>query len=78
MIFRRELSPASLLALTDTHLLLIAEEKEWKIRAKYGYSVTYCPLSRIEDIRIIEDGLVHVMNVERNCRSVFHAKKRPQ
>jgi len=61
MIFRHELAPEGVLALTNRHLLFISEEKAWwrgksRRRAKYGYVVTYCPLSRVEAMRVRECG----------------------
>lgn len=69
IIFRRALSPESLVALTDSHLLLISEEKvlskgKSKIRAKYGYSITYCPLSRIAGVHIIEEQSTYAIGVD--------------
>jgi hypothetical protein len=54
-IFWRELSPAGVLVLTDRQLFLISEEsarygKNSYETGKYGYIITYCPLSRLEAV----------------------------
>lgn len=57
LLFLRERVPQGVLLLTNTQLLLISEERawwrgKWSESAKYGYVVTYCPLSRIADIQL--------------------------
>ena len=52
-IFWQEIAPEGVLVLTSRQLILISEEKaRWRSWPKYGYVVTYCPLSRVEGIRL--------------------------
>lgn len=52
-IFWREIVPEGVLVLTSRQLIFISEEKvTWRSRTKYGYVVTYFPLSRIAAIRL--------------------------
>jgi hypothetical protein len=55
-LFWRERSPEGVLLLTKTQLLLISEEKAWWLgrtgTAKYGYVVTYWPLSRVASVQV--------------------------
>ena len=68
-IFRRELAPEAVLALTDRELLFISEEKtcSWgrpdRVQ-KYGSIVTHCPLSRVAAIQINEHDLLDTIDVE--------------
>jgi hypothetical protein len=68
-IFQRELSPEGVLVLTDKQLLFIAEEAARSGRhsyetAKYGYVVTYCPLSRIDAVDAKERQFLAVIEVK--------------
>lgn len=52
-VFLAEIAPEGVLILTDRQLILISDEKaRWRSWPKYGYVVTYCPLSRVEGIRL--------------------------
>jgi hypothetical protein len=52
-IFWREIAPEGVLVLTSRQLILVSEEKaRGRSWPKYGYVVTYCPLSRVEGIRL--------------------------
>jgi hypothetical protein len=67
-IVRYEAVPEGVLVLTNRHLLFISEEEAWwggrsRRHAKYGYIVTYCPLSRVTAIRISERGSYGVLSV---------------
>jgi hypothetical protein len=55
--FQRELATEAMLMLTEHELIFISEEKTWSWMwigrvNKYGYVVTYCPLSRLENWHI--------------------------
>jgi hypothetical protein len=68
-IFEHELVPEAVLALTDRELLLISEEANWHgFRPgripKYGNIVTYCPLSRINALRLSEHEPFDTLDVE--------------
>jgi hypothetical protein len=64
-IFWRELAPEGVLVLTNSQLLVISEEKAWwRGQSKYGYVVTYCPLSRVEAIRLTEHNSFDAIDVE--------------
>jgi hypothetical protein len=55
--FQRELAPEAMLMLAERELIIISEEKTWSWMRigrvnKYGYVVTYCPVSRLENWHI--------------------------
>jgi hypothetical protein len=55
--FNRELAPATALLLTDRHIVVIAEEKRFRLfqfghHAKYGAIMTYFPLVRLGEFHI--------------------------
>jgi hypothetical protein len=69
LLFWRERVPQGVLVLTDTQLLLISDEKAWwrsrrSENAKYGYVVTYCPLSRVASIQLTGDKTYSVLDVK--------------
>ena len=73
MLFWYELAPEGVLVLTNRQLLFISEEKAWwrgksKRDAKYGYVVTYCPLSRVEAVRLRECGQFNAIDVVVRAR----------
>jgi len=77
LLFRRERLPQGVLVLTNTQLMLISEEKAWwrgksSQNAKYGYVVTYCPLSRVANIQLGEHEAYPVVDVKM-CASQFCA-----
>jgi hypothetical protein len=68
-IFRREVVPEAVLVLTNGQLFFISEEKAWwgarsRRHAKYGYIVTYCPLSRVKAIHLGERDSCDVLRVD--------------
>lgn len=76
-LFWRERVPERVLVLTNTQLLLISDEKAWSLgrsrrNAKYGYVVTYCPLSRVASIRVREHEADAAIDVKL-CASQFCA-----
>jgi hypothetical protein len=73
-IFWRELSPAGVLVLTDRQLFLISEEsarygKNCYETAKYGYIITYCPLSRLEAVCSKQRQFLDVIEIEAALRA---------
>jgi hypothetical protein len=69
LFLRREFSPAGLLALTGTHLLFFSEGEVLvdggsQGYAKYGYTVTYCPVSLIRAVQIVEHKSFHSIVVD--------------
>jgi hypothetical protein len=69
MIFWRELAPQGVLVLTNRYILFISEVKAWwrgksTADAKYGYVVTYCPLSRVQAMRLTERDSLDAINVD--------------
>ena len=67
--FQRELAPAGMLVLTERELILISDEKTWSwLRVgradKYGNVVTYCPLSRLENYRVLADDRLAQLELE--------------
>ena len=70
-VFWRELAPEGVLVLTNSQLLIISEEKAWwRGQSKYGYVVTFCPLSRVEAIRLTEHNSFYVIDVEVRARQI--------
>lgn len=74
-IFWRELAPEGVLVLTNRQLLFISEEKAWwrgksKSGSKYGYVVTYFPLSRIKAIRLSEHNSFYTIDVDVAARQL--------
>jgi hypothetical protein len=67
-IFRRELAVEGVLVLTNRELLFISEEKDWsrdKYRnLKYGYVVTYCPLARVEALRLTTSNSLGALDID--------------
>jgi hypothetical protein len=68
ILLQQERVPEGVLALTNTQLLLISEEKAlWRGKssqnARYGYVVTYCPLSRVASIQLRDDEFYPVVDV---------------
>jgi hypothetical protein len=67
--FRRELSPATALLLTDRHIILIAEEKStsWfrsKREARYGEIITYFPLNRLAKFQFDPQHRFNILELE--------------
>jgi len=59
--FQRELAAEAMLMFTERELIFISEEKTWSWMRigrvnKYGFVVTYCPLSRLESWHIEANG----------------------
>ena len=72
-VFWRELAPECVLVLTNSQLLSISEEKAWwrsksKGGSKYGYVVTYYPLSRVEAIRLTDHNSFCAIDVDLRAR----------
>jgi hypothetical protein len=72
---RREVAPEGVLVLTNSQLLFISEEKAWwggrsRRHAKYGYIVTYCPLSRVKAIHLGERASCDVLRVDVGAHQV--------
>jgi hypothetical protein len=68
-LFRHELAPEAVLALTERELLLITEEKTWPwVRSgrlsKYGSVVTHFPLSRVDSFELNADDQIATIDVE--------------
>lgn len=66
--FQRELAPEAMLMLTERELIFIAEEKtRSRTRigrtSKYGYVVTCCPLSRLENWQIEADEKMAILHL---------------
>ena len=66
---QHEIASEAMLALTDRELLFISEEhasegSRSKQQTKYGKIVTYCPLSRLTDVRLNEYELLDTLDVE--------------
>jgi hypothetical protein len=69
LFLRPEFSPAGLLALTGTHLLFFSEgevlvDGRSQGYDKYGYTVTYCPVSLIRAVQIVEHKSFHSIVVD--------------
>jgi hypothetical protein len=67
--FRRELSPATALLLTDRHIILIAEEKStsWfrsRREARYGEIITYFPLNRMAKFQLDPQNRFNILELE--------------
>lgn len=65
---QRELAPAAMMMLTECELIFIAEEKTRSgarigRAGKYGYIVTYCPLSRLQSWQIEASETVAVLGL---------------
>ncbi len=74
-VFWRELAPECVLVLTNSQLLSISEEKAWwrsksKGGSKYGYVVTYYPLSRVEAIRLTDHNSFCAIDVDLCARQL--------
>jgi hypothetical protein len=88
--FQRELAAEAMLMLTERELIIISEEKTWSWMwvgrvNKYGYVVTYCPLSRLEHWRIETDETtarldlsIHAQQAGETVRVEFPRGEEPQ